>query len=75
LTEQQLLDLSIADMQALMAIALKNRSTEPTDTGAAHFLSLNECASQLLFSLLHSHQRQHWQTQMRSSLSQQSRLA
>jgi hypothetical protein len=36
LTEQQLVDMSIVDMQALLTTALKGRSTQPTDTGATH---------------------------------------
>jgi hypothetical protein len=36
LTEQQLADMKIAEMQALLTNARQGRSTQPTDTGATH---------------------------------------
>jgi hypothetical protein len=72
LTEQQLAAMKLADMQTLLSLALKDRSTQPTDTGAMHLLLLNEIVLLLFSSLLHTHKWEYWKTKMRSSLSQQS---
>jgi acyl-coenzyme A synthetase/AMP-(fatty) acid ligase len=44
LSEQQLEDMKIADMQAFLTNALKGRSTQPTDTGVTHAFLLYQCA-------------------------------
>ena len=44
LTEQQLAGMTLADMQALLALGLNGRSTQPTDTGTVHtFFTLLTC--------------------------------
>ena len=44
LTEQQLADMKLADMRVLLALALNGRCTQPTDTGAKHFVTHFLCS-------------------------------